>query len=427
MFNKWRTLKTLQICEKILCCLATSRCLTLLYGMVMELLLMFFHFLFQNLVLRSSMLVLTMLLNNTNLWLTTTLCVFYCVKITNYNHKLFIFLKTRISSLVHWLIIWFLFASLIISVSSSLPFRCCIYTGKNVTNASINNLTSLSEFIDSNFRNQLLVIFLGTCPPFMTFCVENFLLIQSLRMHTRRMRSSGYNPNLESHFHAVKSMSLFLVLHVVYFICMNMSMSGSLRDDEVWFMFNNIISCFFIFLKTKISCLVPWLLSVSLVISVASSLPFGFCVYSEKNFTHASVENSTSFLSTSGLVSNFQNQLLIVFLGTFPPFLTFCVANFLLIQSLRMHTRRMRNSGSSPNLESHFRAVKSMSLFLVLHVVYFICMNLTMSGSLNTYKVFYWISTILCVFYCMKIATYNYKLFVFLKTRIFTMVLWLIL
>ncbi|KAG9468285.1 hypothetical protein GDO78_023098 [Eleutherodactylus coqui] len=100
-FQKWKTLKTLQTCDKILSCLAISRCVLLFNAMLLELLLIYFYQLFQNPVLGPAMMVGTMLMNNTNLWLTTILCVFICVKITNFNHKLFIFLKTRISSLVH--------------------------------------------------------------------------------------------------------------------------------------------------------------------------------------------------------------------------------------------------------------------------------------------------------------------------------------
>ncbi|KAG8536191.1 hypothetical protein GDO81_026930, partial [Engystomops pustulosus] len=178
-------------------------------------------------------------LHFTNLWFTTVLCVLYCVKITSYSWKFFIFLKTKISTLVPW----FLVASLFISVSSSLPFGWCVYSVRNISHASMENLTTFSHYLASNFDNQFLIILLGNSPPFMTFCVANFLLIHSLRIHTRRMRRNGSSPNLESPSHAVKSMTLFLVLQILYFICANINFSGSLDDHKDWLFFNTAIMC----------------------------------------------------------------------------------------------------------------------------------------------------------------------------------------
>ncbi|XP_072265294.1 taste receptor type 2 member 3-like [Pyxicephalus adspersus] len=53
-----------------------------------------------------------------SLWWGTVLCVFYCVKITNYSNRLFIKLKMRISHMVPWLLL----GSMIMSCLSCFPY-----------------------------------------------------------------------------------------------------------------------------------------------------------------------------------------------------------------------------------------------------------------------------------------------------------------
>ncbi|XP_066446045.1 taste receptor type 2 member 39-like [Eleutherodactylus coqui] len=251
--KKWKKPKSWNTCDMVLSILAVSRILQLLSILFFFTVCLFYPWLFLNFVYAITLAIFITLLSSINFWFATILCILYCVKITNYSWKLFVFLKTKISTLVPW----FLLASLVISVSSSLPLGWCVLSMRNLTNTSMDNVTSFFDSFDSNLYNQFLIVFLGSSPPFITFSVAIFLLIQSLRMHTRQMRSSGSSPNLESHFRAVKSMSLFLVLHVMNFICVNISLSGSLGDDHVGLL---CYSKFFIFLKTKIFTLVPWML-----------------------------------------------------------------------------------------------------------------------------------------------------------------------
>ncbi|XP_075718238.1 taste receptor type 2 member 40-like [Rhinoderma darwinii] len=188
-----------------------------------------------------------MFLYYTNLWFATVLCVFYCVKITNYNWKFLNFLKTKISTLVRWLLL----TSLMISVIFSLFYGCYIYglLPQNVDSELHDSHKNISEYVDNNdFDSHILfgMFFTGSIPPFFIFCVANFLLIHSLVTHTRRVRSSGsgfQSPNLESHLSAVKSMSFFLLLQIIFFLCMTVYNSGFLLDSKVLFFINSIVMC----------------------------------------------------------------------------------------------------------------------------------------------------------------------------------------
>ncbi|CAN2390710.1 hypothetical protein PRIEUP_LOCUS747 [Pristimantis euphronides] len=139
----------------------------------------------------------------------------------------------------------------------------------------------------------------------------------------------------------------------------------------------------FVFLKPRISTIIPRLIMASLVLSLILSLRFGF--YGDdlkiQNVLNGSTENITEY----GLVPvpNFDEEFLIFVVGSTPPFLIFCVANFLLIHFLLIHTKRMGINGSqsqSPNLDSHFRALKSMTLFLLLQIILVLCMSLSIFG-----------------------------------------------
>ncbi|XP_072000305.1 taste receptor type 2 member 39-like [Engystomops pustulosus] len=216
---KWRRMKSLDG-EKILISLATSRCLFLLSAFLLDISLMLDSWNIGNIqVLYKIISLFLTFLHFTNFWFATVLCVFYCVKITSYSWKFFILLKTKISTLVPR----FLLASLLISASFSLPLGWS-HDGiqeKNLTNHSMDNMTVYRNMKYEGSQTQSVLIFTGSGPPFLVFFAAITLLLHSLWMHTRRMRSSGSGfrrPNLESHISAVKSMSLFLVLQTMYFV-----------------------------------------------------------------------------------------------------------------------------------------------------------------------------------------------------------------
>ncbi|XP_075125742.1 taste receptor type 2 member 40-like [Leptodactylus fuscus] len=185
-----------------------------------------------------------LLLNHANLWFATILCVFYCVKITNYSHKFFIFLKTRISSLVHW----FILTSLLISVASSLPCGWYAYylDQEGFTTGLAENTTFTNVVMYQDKQYRFLLFLVGSLPPLLIFCVAISLLIHSLWVHIRHMRCGGTGfraPNLEVHFGAVKCMSLFLVLHILYFVCICIRLSPTYNVSSVWKAFITIIIC----------------------------------------------------------------------------------------------------------------------------------------------------------------------------------------
>ncbi|XP_040285756.1 taste receptor type 2 member 40-like [Bufo bufo] len=244
IFLKWKAAKSLSIGDKILSSLATSRSVFLVHVFITYLSPLLDLWNYTNIQVLATLLVVMMFLHSTNLWFATILCVFYCVKVTNYSWKFLIFLKTKISTLVSG----FLLASLLISVSFSLQFGWGVYKieMENLTNVSKENTSHLSAVVYENSPKLFQMFFICSCPPFLIFLVADCLLLHSLWMHIRRMRSSGSgfrSPNLESHFSVIKSMMVFLVLQVIYFICIGLSMSDFVYTSLNAFWISMITTC----------------------------------------------------------------------------------------------------------------------------------------------------------------------------------------
>ncbi|XP_075451206.1 taste receptor type 2 member 40-like [Ascaphus truei] len=194
-----------------------------------------------------------MFVNFSSLWFATVLCVYYCVKITNYNHFLFIYVKVRINKLVPWLLL----ASLLTSLASSLPFGWYAFNlnYSNSTNNLLKNSTVQDIIVVEYYTNQYIMYGLGSSLPFTIFCVATFLLIKSLWMHTRQMRSSGMgirSPSLDTHFRVVKSMVFFLFLNIIFFTSMNVIFSRVLTLRSPWFIFLYILTSAYPFLHSAV-------------------------------------------------------------------------------------------------------------------------------------------------------------------------------
>ncbi|KAM9277829.1 taste receptor type 2 member 40-like [Cariama cristata] len=140
---------------------------------------------------------------------------------------------------------------------------------------------------------------------------------------------------------------------------------------------------FFIWLKQRISSLMPWMLITSSLFSFAISLPFAWDIYNvHDNFTAPlTVTNSSERTVTM------KASLVLLFLfcnaGVIVPLIVFVVSSILLIRSLWIHTRQMQNNATGfrdPSSEAHIGAIKSLFSFLFLYVTYFISLLLLLSN-----------------------------------------------
>ncbi|XP_004608414.2 taste receptor type 2 member 4-like [Sorex araneus] len=158
-------------------------------------------------------LVCWMFLDSCSLWFVTLLNTLYCVKISNFQHSVFLLLKQNLSPKIPGLLV----ACVLISAFTSLLYVVFRQTsptpglvvGKNDTELDLKEdvLFLLTSFI------------LSSSLQFVVNVTSASLLIHSLRRHIQKMRrnASGFwNPQTEAHVGAMKLMICFLVLYIPY-------------------------------------------------------------------------------------------------------------------------------------------------------------------------------------------------------------------
>lgn len=157
------------------------------------------------------------LTNHLSVWFATCLSIFYFLKIANFFHPLFLWMKWRIDRVILRILLGCLaisvFISLFVTENLNDDFRYCIKEKKkrNVTlRCRVNKVQYASTKILLNF----LMLF-----PFSVSLVSFLLLILSLWKHTRKMQlnATGYrDPSIEAHLGAMKAVVTFLLLFVIY-------------------------------------------------------------------------------------------------------------------------------------------------------------------------------------------------------------------
>ncbi|XP_030047930.1 taste receptor type 2 member 7-like [Microcaecilia unicolor] len=204
------------------------------------------------------------LLERLSFWFACWLSVLYVVKIANFSHPLFIFLKLIIPRILPWLLLGSTVASLVTcfplywgfdmeyrtnSTSDLLPNdsilnNCTLAPDlcKELLNKSIK---CVSEYVvkaecgilQKKYAFIIPTVCVGYSLPFFIFCVAAFLLIKSLWNHTRQMKGNTMafcNPNLEAHFIAIKVISFYLLFSAFYFICMLSDMLDLVTEENPW-------------------------------------------------------------------------------------------------------------------------------------------------------------------------------------------------
>ncbi|NXJ26661.1 T2R40 protein, partial [Dicrurus megarhynchus] len=143
---------------------------------------------------------------------------------------------------------------------------------------------------------------------------------------------------------------------------------------------------FFIWMKQRITRLVPWMLLTSWLCSSAAAISFASDVRNgHDNFTAPLPVTNSSAMRTTKKGS----LTLLIYLSNAAislPLILSVVSSVLLIRSLWVHTRQMQNNASGfrdPSLEAHISAIKSVCSFLILYIAYFICVLLLLFSAFS--------------------------------------------
>ncbi|NP_001165490.1 taste 2 receptor member 8 [Xenopus tropicalis] len=153
----------------------------------------------------------------------------------------------------------------------------------------------------------------------------------------------------------------------------------------------NFSSGLFAWFKLKIDIIVPWLILVSEVVSLGCSF---LTLLPSVNIQEPSSNSSMfySLNSTSGATGISADFIKVTFIAVCVPLLIMIVTTFPTIRTLYLHSRRMKNTGTSSSLAPHQSAVFMMAWLLFLYTVFFVVLFTGFIQSFTPPSFAYWMT-----------------------------------
>ncbi|XP_036616485.1 taste receptor type 2 member 40 [Trichosurus vulpecula] len=230
---EWFRSKTLSTGDFILMILSCSRVLLQFWMMMENTYSLLFRLSYNQNIVYKTFKIIYMFLTYSNLWFAAWLSVFYCIKIANFTHPLFLRLRWRITGLMPW----FLSVSVLISFCCTLPISKNVYKVyvNNSIQVSSSNATEKKYFTETNVVNLAIIYNLAIFIPLIMFICAATILIISLKRHTLQMKSNATgtrNPSMEAHMGAIKAISFFFLLYIFNFVALILYMANVLNTDS---------------------------------------------------------------------------------------------------------------------------------------------------------------------------------------------------
>lgn len=171
-------------------------------------------------------------LNFSNIWVSACLCVFYCIKIANFRHIFFTYLKAKIDRIVPWL--------LLVSVLLSLVIGFLVYDAAHEVKPGSFNFTSLgtswklSIRVDKRFLPTFFTAGVGFAIAFIAVIFSAFLLLFSLWRHKLRMQTNSMkNHSVDVHIKAIKNILYFFFIYTINFMCLVLALAYAMKEADV--------------------------------------------------------------------------------------------------------------------------------------------------------------------------------------------------
>ncbi|NXP29139.1 TA2R9 protein, partial [Scytalopus superciliaris] len=225
----WVQKKTLNSNEKILYLLGCSRfwylCVSWLYSFLSIIYPHFFYVQSTYTLIAS----IQSFFECFNLWVSASLCVFYCIKIANFRNSFFMSLKVKIDRIVPCLLLGSVLLALAIGIlvyNMAGKEHCNIFTGQG-------NFSKVSMKMDDGFSPIYFMIGFGFVSSFTAVALSALLLLFSLWRHKRNMqRNSMKDLSMDAHIKAMKSILSFLVMYSINFVFLILTLTFSMRKQK---------------------------------------------------------------------------------------------------------------------------------------------------------------------------------------------------
>ncbi|NXH18107.1 TA2R9 protein, partial [Bucco capensis] len=150
---------------------------------------------------------------SSNLWVSACLCGFYCIKIANFRHTFFIYLKVKIDRIVPWLLLGSVLVSLLMGILSY------VITDPEFHSTAQESLLKLRVRMDRHLLPVIFLIGFTLTTAFTAVVLSALLLLFSLWRHKRKMQTKAVkNLSMDAHIKAIKSVLSFLFIYTINFI-----------------------------------------------------------------------------------------------------------------------------------------------------------------------------------------------------------------
>ncbi|NXI42478.1 TA2R9 protein, partial [Galbula dea] len=170
--------------------------------------------------------------NTSNVWVSASLCVFYCIKIANFRHTFFIYLKVKIDKIVPWLLLGSGLLSLVMAILAYNITGNAVLKKRNST--TTGSLWKLNVRMDEHFFAVLFLSGFMITTAFLAVVFSALLLLFSLWRHKRNMQTNSVKDlSMDAHIKAIKSILSFLFLYTINFTGLILSLIYATRNDNL--------------------------------------------------------------------------------------------------------------------------------------------------------------------------------------------------
>ncbi|XP_050171421.1 taste receptor type 2 member 40-like [Myiozetetes cayanensis] len=161
--------------------------------------------------------------SHSSLWFSACLCVFYCIKIANFQNSFFIYLKVKVDRMVPWLLLGSVLFALTISILAY-DIAGKLHSKDRNSTCPVNFLKE-SIKIQEHFFHIYFIADFGYATSFMAVIFSALLLLFSLWRHKRNMQTNSMKDlSMDAHIKAMKSILSFFVMYSINFACLIFNM-----------------------------------------------------------------------------------------------------------------------------------------------------------------------------------------------------------